>query len=79
MAQRVENLVRSRRQLIADMSHELRSPLARLSLAVDLLRQFPEDRGEHLARFENELGKLNQLNLSIASLFFQNWSLQPSA
>jgi two-component system sensor histidine kinase CpxA len=61
MAQRVEELVRSQRQLIADVSHELRSPLARLSLAVDLLRQFPEDRDEHLARFENELGKLNQL------------------
>ena len=61
MAERVEELVRSQRQLIADVSHELRSPLARLSLAVDLLRQFPEDREEHLARFENELGKLNQL------------------
>lgn len=61
MAQRVEDLVRSQRQLIADVSHELRSPLARLSLAVDLLRQFPEDRDEHLARFENELGKLNEL------------------
>jgi signal transduction histidine kinase len=61
MARRVEDLVRSQRQLIADVSHELRSPLARLSLSVDLLRQFPEDREEHLARFENELGKLNDL------------------
>lgn len=61
MAQRVEDLVRSQRQLIADVSHELRSPLARLSLSLDLLRQFPEDRDEHLARFENELGKLNEL------------------
>jgi two-component system sensor histidine kinase CpxA len=61
MANRVEELVRSQRQLLADVSHELRSPLARLSLAVDLLREFPEDREEYLARFENELGKLNQL------------------
>ena len=61
MAERVEELVGSQRQLLANVSHELRSPLARLSLAVDLLRQFPEDREEHLARFENELGKLNQL------------------
>jgi two-component system sensor histidine kinase CpxA len=61
MAQRVEELVRSQRQLIADVSHELRSPLARLSLGVDLLRQFPEDEDEHLSRFENELGKLNDL------------------
>ena len=61
MAERVEELVRSQRELIANVSHELRSPLARLTLAVDLLRQFPEDREEHLARFENELGKLNGL------------------
>lgn len=61
MAQRVEELVHSQRQLIADVSHELRSPLARLSLALDLLRQFPEEKDEHLARFENEIGKLNDL------------------
>jgi len=61
MAERVEELVASQRELIANVSHELRSPLARLSLAVDLLRQFPEDRDEHLTRFENELGKLNGL------------------
>lgn len=61
MADRVEELVGSQRQLLADVSHELRSPLARLSLGVDLLREFPEDREEYLARFENELGKLNQL------------------
>jgi two-component system sensor histidine kinase CpxA len=61
MAERVEELVRSHRELIANVSHELRSPLARLTLTVDLLRQFPEDREEHLARMENELGKLNGL------------------
>jgi two-component system sensor histidine kinase CpxA len=61
MAERVEELVGSQRELIANVSHELRSPLARLRLAVDLLRQFPEDREEHFARFENELGKLNGL------------------
>lgn len=61
MAERVEELIRSQRQLLADVSHELRSPLARLSLAVDLLREFPDERDEYLARFENELGKLNQL------------------
>lgn len=54
-------MVHSQRQLIADVSHELRSPLARWSLALDLLRQFPEEKDEHLARFENEIGKLNDL------------------
>jgi len=68
MAQRVEDLVRSQRQLIAHVSHELRSPLARMSLALDMLRQFPEDKDEHLARCENELGKLNDLIESLLTL-----------
>jgi two-component system, OmpR family, sensor kinase len=68
MAERVEELVRSQRQLIVNVSHELRSPLARLSLVGDLLRRFPEDRDEHLARFENEVGKLNQLIESLLTL-----------
>src|SRR5262249_27233651 len=61
MAERVEELVRSQLELITNVSHGLRSPLARLTLAADLLRQFPEDREEHLARMENELGTLNGL------------------
>jgi two-component system sensor histidine kinase CpxA len=68
MAQRVEDLIRSQRQLIAHVSHELRSPLARMSLALDMLRQFPEDKDEHLARCENELGKLNDLIESLLTL-----------
>lgn len=61
MAEQVEVLVRAQRELLANVSHELRSPLARLALSVDMLRQFPEDREDHLARFENEIDKLNEL------------------
>src|SRR5205814_4946623 len=38
MADRIESLVSSQRQLISDVSHELRSPLARLIVAMDLAR-----------------------------------------
>lgn len=39
MAIRIEDLVSRQRQLISDVSHELRSPLARLNIALDLARQ----------------------------------------
>ena len=39
MAARIEDLVSRQRQLISDVSHELRSPIARLNVALDLARQ----------------------------------------
>jgi two-component system sensor histidine kinase CpxA len=39
MAERVEALVTSQRQLISDVSHELRSPLARVNATLGLARQ----------------------------------------
>jgi two-component system, OmpR family, sensor histidine kinase CpxA len=39
MAGRVEGLVTSQRQLISDISHELRSPLARVNATLGLARQ----------------------------------------
>jgi two-component system, OmpR family, sensor histidine kinase CpxA len=39
MAERTEELINSQRQLITDVSHELRSPLARLNVALDLARE----------------------------------------
>lgn len=39
MASRIEELISRQRQLVSDVSHELRSPLARLNVALDLGRQ----------------------------------------
>jgi two-component system, OmpR family, sensor histidine kinase CpxA len=39
MASRIEELISRQRQLISDVSHELRSPLARLNVALDLSRE----------------------------------------
>jgi two-component system, OmpR family, sensor histidine kinase CpxA len=39
MASRIEELISRQRQLIQDISHELRSPLARLNVALDLARE----------------------------------------
>jgi two-component system, OmpR family, sensor histidine kinase CpxA len=62
MAERIEGLVDSQSRLLKDVSHELRSPLARLSVALGLARQraTPEVEGS-LNRIELEADRLNQL------------------
>ncbi len=62
MAERLEGLVDSQSRLLKDVSHELRSPLARLSVALGLARQkaTPEIAGS-LNRIELEADRLNQL------------------
>lgn len=42
MAEQVQQLVMAQRQLLNDVSHELRSPLARLQVAIEMGRQQPE-------------------------------------
>jgi two-component system sensor histidine kinase CpxA len=62
MAEQIESLVSSQRRLLRDMSHELRSPLARLNVAVGLVRQRTgADIGWVLDRIEREAQRLNDL------------------
>lgn len=60
MAARIEELVSRQRQLISDVSHELRSPLARLNVALDLGR---ERKGNDSAfdHMEKDLGLLDDM------------------
>jgi two-component system, OmpR family, sensor kinase len=58
-ADHVERLIRSNRALLANASHELRSPLARLRMAIDLYEQAPdENRKEEIVRNLAELDTL---------------------
>jgi two-component system sensor histidine kinase CpxA len=62
MASRLENLVGSQRSLLRDVSHELRSPLARLTVALQLARDREGARAvEALNRIERETGRLDDL------------------
>ena len=49
-AERVETLVRSHQSLLANASHELRSPLARMKMAVSMLDGASPDQRERLKR-----------------------------
>jgi two-component system sensor histidine kinase CpxA len=62
MAERIEHLVKAQRGLLADVSHALRSPLARVNLALGLARQRSDPAAsEHLDRIERETERLNIL------------------
>lgn len=60
MADRIERLVRGHKELLANVSHELRSPLARIRVALELL---PRDAANEarLRDVEADLGELDRL------------------
>lgn len=60
MAERIQKLLAVERQLLLDISHELRSPLARLGVAIELARS-GENRDAALDRIQKESGRLNAL------------------
>jgi two-component system sensor histidine kinase CpxA len=60
MADRIQMLVDAERRLLLDISHELRSPLARLRVAVELARS-GQNSEAHLDRIDKEAERLNSL------------------
>jgi two-component system sensor histidine kinase CpxA len=69
MAERIESLMTSQRRLLRDISHEFRSPLTRLTLALEIARrQGGQDAVNALARIELEADRLNALIGSLLML-----------
>ena len=69
MADRLESQVDAQMLLLRDVSHELRSPLARLSVALELAREEAQPgMEEQLDRIERETGRLNTLIGQLLSL-----------
>jgi two-component system sensor histidine kinase CpxA len=60
MADRTETLLTAERRLLLDISHELRSPLARLAVAVELARS-SDNPNRELDRIQREADRLNAL------------------
>lgn len=59
MAERLQRLLDAQQQLLRDISHELRSPLARLRIATELARDTQSEA--QFDRIETEAGKLEEL------------------
>jgi signal transduction histidine kinase len=60
MAERISTLLTAERRLLQDISHELRSPLARLSFAAELVRT-AGDRDAAVERLKKEIERLADL------------------
>ncbi|MEC5344328.1 ATP-binding protein [Brenneria populi] len=61
MVERLDILVSSREQLLHDVSHELRSPLARLQLAIGLAHQNSANTESSLLRIEREAARMDKM------------------
>lgn len=69
MASRLERLVDAQGRILSDISHELRSPLARLGVALELAhRRASPDAAPHLERIEMEAQRMNDLIGRVLSL-----------
>ena len=61
MTSQLRALIEAQRRLLHDISHELRSPLARLQVAIGLARQQPEKIESSMVRIERESIRMDQL------------------
>ncbi|QUD90220.1 HAMP domain-containing sensor histidine kinase [Phenylobacterium montanum] len=68
MAAQLQLLWLAQQRLLHNVSHELRSPLARLHVAIGLLRQSPDRQTEMLARVEREADRLESLLSELLTL-----------
>jgi signal transduction histidine kinase len=69
MAERLERLIVSERRLLGDISHELRSPLARLKFAVKLARTSPDSKAA-IDRIEKDVDRIASLVSDIVEITF---------
>jgi signal transduction histidine kinase len=69
MAERLERLIVSERRLLDDISHELRSPLARLKFAVKLARTSADSKSS-LDRIERDVNRIAGLVADIVEVNF---------
>ena len=69
MAEQLESLMNSQQRLLSDISHELRSPLARLNVALGLaVRTSNSESLAALSRIEREAERLNELIAGLLNL-----------
>jgi two-component system sensor histidine kinase CpxA len=71
MAEQLENNISAHQRLLGDVSHELRSPLTRLQLAVALAEKNignAQEQQKHLTRCETEVDRLDEMIADVLTL-----------
>lgn len=61
MTSRISQLLNAQKRLLHDVSHELRSPLARMQAAIGLAQQSPDKTAKMLDRVERESERIDHL------------------
>ncbi len=78
MASSIQQLMETQNHLFHDVSHEIRSPLTRLSVALGLIGQSPNKQGSLLVRMQQEIDRLDELVEEIFSLSRLSSGMVPS-
>jgi two-component system, OmpR family, sensor histidine kinase CpxA len=71
MATKLENSIGAQQRLLADVSHELRSPMTRLQIAIGLAHKSthaPDELANHLQRCETEISRLDTMLDNVIAL-----------
>lgn len=77
MAERIGTLLTTERQLLQDVSHELRSPLARLTFEAEMVRK-STDRDASATRLRHEIDRLSELVGTLIEMARVEGDLGPS-
>lgn len=81
LSKRLADSELARKQVLSDISHELRSPLARLEVATELARDCAPSAERYLLRIDKETARMNELIehiIRIQSLQMQKYTLEDS-
>lgn len=68
MAGQLQEKIQAQKRLLSDVSHELRSPLARMRVALALAEKDPQRSEEQLVRIEKEAERLDELISQLLSV-----------
>lgn len=69
MALRINNMIKSQSKMLHHVSHELRSPLARIQMAVGLVMQNPKKMQSSLQRVELEAVRMERMISELLEIF----------
>ncbi len=68
MVQQLEISQQQRKQILSDISHELRSPLARMQVALAIVHNKYPETEQHISRAEKDVERMNELITQIIQL-----------
>jgi two-component system sensor histidine kinase CpxA len=81
MGSRLENLVRGQRRFFGDIAHELRTPIGRMRVALEIAEQDADERqAGHLSRFQRELDLMSDITdqfITLAKSEMRHGVLEP--